>query len=125
MDRRRYLGVLPTATIALSSFKSKEFNELDLPISANEYNWITFYNRSGKIWGEHWDTCLSEFAKTGIPGFEPSLRNAAHLQELIPYLEKYQIQLPSFFVGSTMHEEEAKKSIDNILKIHNGLFLTH
>jgi inosose dehydratase len=79
MDRRHFMGVLPMAAMAVSSFRSKGFNELELPISANEYNWITFYQRSGKKWGEDWDACLSEFAKTKIPGFEPSLRDVAHL----------------------------------------------
>lgn len=118
MDRRRFLGVLPSATIAVSSFKPKGFNDLDLPISANEYNWITFYQRSGKKWGEDWDACLSEYAKTKIPGFEPSIRDVAHLMGLVPYLEKHQIQIPSLYVGSWMHEEAAaKKSMETILEI--------
>jgi inosose dehydratase len=118
MDRRRFMGVLPTAAIAVSSFRSNGFHKLELPISANEYNWITFYQRSGKKWGEDWDACLSEYAKTKIPGFEPSLRDVAHLEELAPYLEKHQIRMPSFYVGSWMHEEDAaKKSMDTILGI--------
>jgi inosose dehydratase len=118
MKRRNFIGLLPLTILLTSSNKLKSYKDNPLPISANEYNWITFYNRSGKTWGENWDACLEEFAKTGIQGFEPSLKNAAHLQELIPYLDKYKIQMPSFYVGSLMHEEdEAKKSIDNILEI--------
>ncbi|WP_373495828.1 sugar phosphate isomerase/epimerase family protein [Aquiflexum sp.] len=118
MKRRGFMGLLPLTILVTSSNKFKLIGEDSLPISANEYNWITFYNRSGKTWGENWDACLYEFAKTGIQGFEPSLKNSAHLQELIPYLDKYKIQLPSFYVGSLMHEEdEANKSIDNILEI--------
>jgi len=118
MDRRHFIGILPSATLAVSAFKFKESNEPVLPISANEYNWITFYRRSGKKWGENWNDCLAEFAKTKIPGFEPSIRDVAHLKELGPYLEKYEIQIPSIYIGKSFHEEdEAKKSIADIIAI--------
>jgi len=118
MKRRDFIGLIPLTILLTSSNKLKLSQNNPLPISANEYNWITFYNRSGKTWGKNWDACLGEFAKTGIQGFEPSLKNAAHLQVLIPYLDKYKIQMPSFYVGSLMHkEDEANKSIENILEI--------
>lgn len=112
------MGILPVATFALSSFKLKELEELGLPISANEYNWVTFYQRAGKKWGDNWDNCFAEFSETKIPGFEPSVKDAGHLEELIPYLEKYGIKLPSVYIGSQMHEKElAKQSSDNIFEI--------
>ncbi len=118
MNRRRFVGVLPTMAILLSSSKIKIEKVSNLPISANGYNWITFYNRSGKKWGENWDDCLREFSLTGIQGFEPSLQDVKELQDLVPYLEKYEIQIPSFYVGSLMHtEEDAKKSIKTILEL--------
>jgi inosose dehydratase len=118
MDRRHFMGILPMATIAVSSFKFNEFEESGLPVSANEYNWVTFYRRAGKNWGDTWDSCFSEFSKTKIPGFEPSLRDVRHLEEIIPYLKKYRIELPSVYIGSQMHEAElARQSSDNILEI--------
>lgn len=118
MDRRHFMGVLPMATFAVTSFEFDEFIGSGLPVSANEYNWITFYRRSDKNWGDDWDKCFSEFSKTKIPGFEPSLRNVGHLEELIPYLKKYKIEIPSVYIGSQMHEKElAIQSSDNILEI--------
>jgi inosose dehydratase len=118
MNRRNFVGLLPALAIVLSSQKLLSKNPESLPISANEYNWITFYNRSGKEWGKDWDACLGEFAKTKIPGFEPSIKDAAHLSEMIPYLKKYQILLPSIYVGSQMHEVDlAQKSSEQIIEI--------
>jgi inosose dehydratase len=118
MHRRHFIGILPMATFALSSFKLNEWEEFGLPVSANEYNWVTFYQRSGKKWGENWDNCFAEFSKTKIPGFEPSVKDVGHLEEMTPYLEKYGIKLPSVYIGSLMHEEEmAKQSSENIIEI--------
>lgn len=118
MNRRDFVGTLPGLAVILSGQNLLTGKEENLPISANEYNWVTFYNRAGKSWGEDWDACLAEFTQTKIPGFEPSIRDAAHLEELIPFLEKYQIKLPSVYVGSQMHEEVlAKKSNEVILEI--------
>jgi inosose dehydratase len=118
MNRRNFLGVLPGLAIVLSSQKLLTGKDESLPISANEYNWVTFYNRAGKEWGKDWDACLGEFAKTQIPGFEPSIKDVSHLNEIIPVLEKYKIQVPSIYVGSLMHEPElAKKSSEQILEI--------
>ena len=118
MNRRDFVGTLPGLAVILSGQNLLTGKEENLPISANEYNWVTFYNRAGKSWGEDWDACLAEFTQTKIPGFEPSIRDAAHLEELIPFLEKYQIKLPSVYVGSQMHEEDlAKKSMEVILEI--------
>ncbi|MCL6258834.1 TIM barrel protein [Aquiflexum sp. TKW24L] len=118
MNRRNFVGLLPGLAVVLSSQKLLSKNSESLPISANEYNWVTFYNRSGKEWGKDWDACLGEFAKTKIPGFEPSIRDAAHLKELIPSLEKHQIQVPSIYVGSLMHGDDlAQKSTKQILEI--------
>ncbi len=118
MNRRNFVSMLPGLAVVLSSQKLLTDEKASLPISANEYNWVTFYNREGKEWGKDWDTCLAEFAKTKIPGFEPSINNAAHLEEMIPILRKYQIQLPSIYVGSLMHEEElAQKSSEQLIEI--------
>ena len=118
MNRRNFVSMLPGLAVVLSSQKLLTDEKASLPISANEYNWVTFYNREGKEWGKDWDTCLAEFAKTKIPGFEPSINDAAHLEEMIPILRKYQIQLPSIYVGSLMHEEElAQKSSEQLIEI--------
>ena len=119
MKRRDFVGLVPSAALLLSGKTvDSSVNSSALPISCNVYNWITFYEQSGKKWGENWDECLGEFSSTKIPAIELSLTNVNELNELIPYLEKYQIKLPSIYVGSLMHEEdEAKKSTAAILEI--------
>jgi len=88
------------------------------PISCNSYNWITFYNRVNKNWGEDTNACMAEFSKTGIKAYEPGLENAEQAVALIPLLNKYQISMPSVYVNSVMHrQEEVEKSIKNVLAI--------
>lgn len=89
-----------------------------MPISCNSYNWITFYKRENKNWGEDWDVCIAEFAKTGIKAYEPGLDNAKQVVELIPVLKKYGISMPSVYVNSIMHiQSEVENSIRNVLAI--------
>jgi inosose dehydratase len=88
------------------------------PISCNSYNWITFYGRENKNWGEDLDANIAEFAKTGIKAYEPGLDNAKQAAELIPVLKKYGISMPSVYVNSVMHvQSEAENSIKNVLAI--------
>lgn len=118
MKRRNFMQLIPGTALLLAGSSFITHQKESLPISANGYNWITFYNRSGKVWGRDWDACLAEFAQTGIPGFEPSIPNADYLKTLIPFLKKYNLQLPSIYVGTELHEEAtAKESIKTILSI--------
>lgn len=112
------MQLIPGTALLLAGSSFISSKKESLPISANGYNWSTFYSRSGKVWGEDWDACLAEFSQTGIPGFEPSIPNPDQLKTLIPYLEKYYLQLPSIYVGTELHEEHAaKESINTILSI--------
>ena len=119
MNRRNFVGILPSAAFLLMGSQSQEWGKnKSLPISCSEYDWITFYARDGKNWGEDPDACFAEFSAAKIPGLELSLSHPDQLEKLIPYLKKYQIQLPSVYIGSIMHEEsEAKKSSKMILAI--------
>lgn len=88
------------------------------PISCNSYNWHTFYGRENKNWGENWDTCIADFAKTGIKAFEPGLTTIEDAKLLIAALKKHKIAMPSVYVNSVLHiKEEADKSIVDILKL--------
>lgn len=119
MNRRNFVGILPSAAFLLMGSQSPGLGKnKSLPISCSEYDWITFYARDGKNWGENPDACLAEFSAAKIPGLELSLNHPDQLEKLIPYLKKHQIQLPSVYIGSIMHEEtEAKKSSEMILAI--------
>jgi inosose dehydratase len=119
MNRRNFVGILPSAAFLLMGSQSQGLGKnKSLPISCSEYDWFTFYKRDGKNWGEDPDACLAEFSDSKIPGLELSLKHPYQLKKLIPYLKKYQIQLPSVYIGSSMHEEsDAKKSSETILEI--------
>lgn len=55
---------------------------------------------------------------------EPSIGNVADVNKLIPALKKYDISLPSIYVGSILHEpKEADLSIQRILAIADRLIL--
>ncbi len=119
MNRRNFVGILPSVAVVLMGSSPLRLGKIEsLPISCSEYDWVTFYARDGKKWGENPDACLAEFSASKIPGLELSLNHPDQLEKLIPYLKKYQIQLPSVYIGSIMHEEsEAKKSSEMILAI--------
>ncbi len=118
MKRRNFMQLIPGTALLLAGSSFIPSKKESLPISANGYNWVTFYKRAGKVWGEDWDACLAEFSKTGIQGFEPSIQGPEQLKALIPFLQKYNIQLPSIYVGTELHEAAtAKASIQTILSI--------
>ncbi len=61
---------------------------------------------------------MAEYKKTGLQAYEPSLGSAEEATKLIAVLKKYNIKMPSVYIGSVLHEkEEIEKSIKNILEI--------
>jgi inosose dehydratase len=116
-NRRNFLQSV-TALSLLSSFKNKETNTFNFPISCNAYNWTTFYRRQNKQWGQDLEVNLSELAQTGIKAYEPGLENAEDVRRLAPFLKKYGISMPSVYVNSVLHKaDEAEKSIATVLSI--------
>jgi len=115
-SRREFLLMLP---VGASLFYEGQEQRV---ISSNGYNWITFYQRAGKIWGQDWDACIQDYARSGLKALEPSIGNVDDLNKLIPALKKYDIALPSIYVGSILHEpKEADLSIQRILAIADRL----
>jgi inosose dehydratase len=87
-------------------------------ISCNSYNWVTFYGRENKNWGENLEASIADFAKTGIKNYEPSLGSADEAKKLITVLKKYHIAMPSIYVGTVLHDAaEAEKSIALVMEI--------
>ncbi|WP_304232890.1 sugar phosphate isomerase/epimerase [Jiulongibacter sediminis] len=114
MKRRSFVASLPLAAV-LSKIQlpSSQF-----PLSSNSYNWITFYTREGKTWGENPDADMSEYARTGLKAYEPSLSSIEQAEKLIAAMKKHNIQLPSVYIGSILHEKrELTKSMENMLSI--------
>jgi inosose dehydratase len=87
-------------------------------LSSNGYNWTTFYNREGKVWGEDWAQDMKLYAQSGLKAFEPGIENLEMLKKLIPAMKDNQISLPSLYANSMLHEEsEVSASIQSILAI--------
>jgi len=117
-SRREFLLMLPAGA---SLFYR---NQAQKVISSNGYNWITFYQRAGQVWGQDWDACIQDYARSGLKALEPSIGNVDDVNKLIPALKKYDISLPSIYVGSILHEpKEADLSIQRILAVADRLKL--
>lgn len=84
-SRREFLLMLP---VGASLFYEGQEQRV---ISSNGYNWITFYQRAGKIWGQDWDACIQDYARSGLKALEPSIGNVADLNKLIPALKNMRL----------------------------------
>ena len=114
MKRRNFIAAVPVLGLIQKFEPTKE----TFPISSNSYNWGTFYGREKKNWGENLDSDIAEYKKTGLQAYEPSLGSAEEAKNLIAVLKKYDIKMPSVYIGSILHErDEIEKSIKNILEI--------
>lgn len=108
-NRRNFLAAIPA--LSLINFIPAKPDEF--PISCNSYNWITFFARQGRNWGENLDENIAEFSKSGIKAFEPSITDTDFAKNIIFALKKHNIAMPSIYVNSVLHEE---KDIENSLK---------
>lgn len=87
-------------------------------ISCNVYPWITFFRREGREWADDLDRGLAEFARSGIPLFEPSVRSSEEVAALAPLLAKHGLRMESVYVNSSLHEDgPAAESIAGVLSI--------
>jgi inosose dehydratase len=123
-NRRQFLNTLAVSAGAavLSEAARAEENAAALPLSCNQYSWITFYARDGKDWGKDQDASLAEFASTGLKAYEPAFNNAGEVPKLLPVLRKYQLAMPSVYVNTSLHQSAgASKSIESVLAIADAL----
>lgn len=121
-SRRKFLQKLSVIP-ALPLLKSNPFETQDkilpqFPISSNAYNWLTFYRRENKAWGENWDAHMKTYAETGLKAFEPTFTSPAEVLEIHAAAQENDIIIPSAYVNSLLHEKEtAQKSVDDVLAI--------
>jgi inosose dehydratase len=120
-NRRDFIHLLAgasAATMLSSAAKIAPAGAYPFPISANTYNWHTFYGRQGKEFGKDWDASLADYVKTGLDAIEPSFNNAEEVKKLAPFLKKYRLALPSVYVNSVLHKsEDAQQSIATVASI--------
>lgn len=117
-SRRRFIQTL-AATSAVVASKPSWSNASATPfISCNQYSWFTFYEREKRSWGENLDASLAEYVKSGLKAFEPSFYSTNDVKTLAPLLKKYQLALPSAYIGSILHEDaESQKTIETAIAI--------
>jgi inosose dehydratase len=114
MKRRSFLTAVPV----LATLSSVKEIQSEFPISCNTYNWVTFYRRAGKEWGKDVSADIVDFSKCGISAIEPNIESVEMGRKLLPILKEHNIQMPSIYVNSVLHEEaEVEKSIKLILEI--------
>ncbi|MFN8357554.1 MAG: sugar phosphate isomerase/epimerase [Spirosomataceae bacterium] len=115
--RRDFLHTLAGASAATALTSARQV-AYPYPIACNSYNWVTFYARQKKNWGEDLDACLGDVFKSGLLAYEPALNKPEEVIKLAPVLQKYRLAMPSVYVGTTLHKaDEAAASIKGVLAI--------
>ncbi|MFN8345498.1 MAG: sugar phosphate isomerase/epimerase [Spirosomataceae bacterium] len=118
LDRRHFLETLSVGGALLMTDSTVAIAPKANPVSSNQYAWITFYNRDKRDWGADLDASLAEYVKSGLTAYEPSFSTVEEVKKLAPLLQKYNLSMPSAYVGSVLHTaEEGKKSIETALAI--------
>ncbi|NIJ53221.1 sugar phosphate isomerase/epimerase family protein [Dyadobacter arcticus] len=123
-NRRQFLNTLAVSAGAalLAEPAWTQGKAAAMPVSCNQYSWITFYAREGREWAADLDVSLSEFASTGLAAYEPAFTQVEQVNRLLPYLKKYKLVMPSVYVNSSLHQaEEGAKSIESVLAIADAL----
>lgn len=92
--------------------------EKTMHLATNVYPWYTFFQREGRVFGASLDADLGEVRAAGLDGFEPILNSPEDVETLRPLLRKHGLQMRSFYVNSTLHEQaDADRSIAQIVAI--------
>jgi inosose dehydratase len=119
--RRAFLSSLASLTAASLLTPTDGWAHLladQLHLATNEYSWITFYQRQGRNWFADLDASLRELAKSGIVGYEPSVKKPEDLSLLAPLLKKHKLEMRSLYVGCALHtEKEATQSQEQVKAI--------
>jgi inosose dehydratase len=119
--RRAFLSSLASLTAASLLTPTDGWAHLladQLHLATNEYSWITFYQRQGRNWFADLDASLRELAKSGIVGYEPSVKKPEDLSLLAPLLKKHKLEMRSLYVGCALHtEKEANQSQEQVKAI--------
>jgi len=125
-NRRQFLatlsGIAGTSLLTDNTPLLAESAPAPMHISCNDYTWKTFYGREKKTWMADPDASLTDFVASGLTGYEPALTKVEEVSELAPYLRKYQLEMRSIYVNSSLHEAaDAQKSIDTALAIADAV----
>jgi inosose dehydratase len=123
-NRRQFLNTVAVSAGAalLAEPAWTQSKALAMPVSCNQYSWITFYAREGRDWAADLDVSLSEYASTGLTAYEPAFTRVEEVGKLLPYLKKYRLSMPSVYVNTALYQSgEAAQSIESVLAIADAL----
>jgi inosose dehydratase len=84
-------------------------------VSIQSYVWHQIYEACGKRLEDHLDETLLSIAQSGIEAFESPVPTAEYAKKLGPALSKSGLRMPSMYAGGTLHTEDWRKSIDEVL----------
>lgn len=119
--RRSFLGQMGAATAAglLAGLgpSARAAENGKLHVTSNVYPWMTFYRRDSRDFNADLDASLGEVAKAGVDGFEPIANNPGDIDRLGPLLTKHKLAMRSLYVNSSLHDENAPQSIEQVLAI--------
>jgi inosose dehydratase len=75
-----------------------------LPLSTNEYPWLTFYKREGREWDASRNACVREVRRSGFQAMEPTVDSPEQLSRIATTTREERVALPSVYVGSVLHD---------------------
>ena len=123
LHRREFLAGLSVASAAaLAGVRpvnaTGEKGHGGLHLSSNEYSWKVFYERENRDFKASLETSLGDLVRSGLNGLEPGIEKAEEIDRLAPLLKKYNLEMRSVYVNSTLHEPgQVKPSLEHILTV--------
>ena len=75
-----------------------------LPLSTNEYPWLTFYKREGREWDASRQACVRDVRGAGFQAMEPIADSPEQLSRIATTTRAEGVALPSVYVGSVLHD---------------------
>jgi len=110
-------AVIAGVIAVISNHRMKGTSLKSIHLACNEYTWSVFYNRENRRFLDNLDEGISEVARSGLDGFEPTLDTPEKVAEYVPYLKKHGLEMRSFYVNSILHEkDQVTENIDRIVE---------
>lgn len=75
-----------------------------LPLSTNEYPWMTFYKRESREWDASRTACVRDVRRSGFQAMEPAVDSPEQLDRIATTMREERVALPSVYVGSVLHD---------------------
>lgn len=84
-------------------------------IGAHGYVWLQIYEQQGKKVNDHLDEALRQVAESGFETWEQGIESPAHAANLKTLLAKYNLKMPTFYLGCILHREDWRERVEEAL----------